>query len=144
VIRKATCCCGKISIEVKADPVVHAVCHCGDCKKRTGSAFGISAYFANTSIVNRTGTPKVYSVDNKEYKNRQQRHFCGDCGTTLFWTVSTLPELTGVAGGCFVDDPLPEPAYTVSNDGKCAWLQLPTHWKTSIPPGDFARTDAGQ
>jgi hypothetical protein len=40
--------------------------------------------------------------------------------------------LTGVAGGCFIDVPLPEPSVTASNGERCAWLELPKHWATSL------------
>jgi len=38
--RTATCCCGSASITVKDDPILNGICHCNDCKRRTGSAFG--------------------------------------------------------------------------------------------------------
>lgn len=119
------------------DPLLHAVCHCNNCKRRTGSAFGLSAYFADTNVVRVTGPTAIYEVDNKEFGNRQQRHFCPGCGTTLFWKISTLPNLTGIAGGCFVEQPLPEPTHTVSNHGKCAWLELPSHWKTALAASEW-------
>jgi len=40
VTRKALCCCGACSIEVEGDPAINAICHCANCKRRTGSAFG--------------------------------------------------------------------------------------------------------
>lgn len=43
MVRTATCCCGQTSIEVSGEPVFHCVCHCDNCKRRTGSAFGVSA-----------------------------------------------------------------------------------------------------
>jgi hypothetical protein len=39
---------------------------------------------------------------------------------------------TGIADGCFIDVPLPEPPVTVSNGGRCAWLELPNHGATSL------------
>ena len=45
---------------------------------------------------------------------------------------SGMVGLAWIAGGCFIDIPLPEPSVTVSNDGRCAWLELPKHWATSL------------
>ena len=48
--RIARCCCREIGVEVEGLPWLHAVCHCDNCKRRTGSAFGVSAYFEDDQI----------------------------------------------------------------------------------------------
>ena len=128
--RKAVCCCGACSVEVEGDPVLNALCHCGNCKRRTGSAFGWSAYFADERVVARTGDFRVYQIAASA--NPQRRWFCAACGTTLLWKVDWRSSETGIAGGCFVDPPLPAPSVTVSNNGRCAWLGLPAAWRTSL------------
>jgi len=123
MVRRATCCCGKCSIEVEGEPVVNAICHCDNCKRRTGSAFGWNAYFLDSQIVRAEGEFTGYAIDGV---NRQLRWFCSDCGTTLYWKVAAfLPEHTGVAGGAFADTPLAVPTASVSNEGRCTWLHLP-------------------
>ena len=37
------------------------VCHCANCRRRTGSAFGISAYFPREAVLDRTGEFSVYA-----------------------------------------------------------------------------------
>jgi hypothetical protein len=130
--KRASCCCGNVSIVVNQNPVLQSVCHCRNCKQRTGSAFGISAYFLNNAILEKTGDTTIYRVDADSNGNRQERHFCARCGTTVYWTISALPSWTGIAGGCFAENPLPAPDYTLVNAEKCVWLQLPQDWKTSI------------
>jgi hypothetical protein len=127
--RKASCCCGACSVAVEGDPALNALCHCSNCKQRTGSAFGWSAYFDNGRIQAAGGELKVYRIEGT---NPQRRWFCATCGTTLLWKVDRWPEQTGIAGGCFVDPPLPEPTATVSNNGRCAWLGLPADWRTAL------------
>jgi hypothetical protein len=127
--RKATCCCGTCSIEVEGDPALNGICHCRNCKRRTGSAFGWSAYFPDERVVGKSGRFGVYEIGGT---NPQRRWFCAACGTTLLWKVEAWPSRTGIAGGCFGDPPLPEPSATVSNDGRCAWLGLPAGWRTTL------------
>ena len=127
--RKAQCCCGACSIEVEGEPVLNAVCHCSNCKRRTGSAFGWSAYFTDDQVTARTGEYGVYEITGAR---RQRRWFCAACGTTLLWQAGRWPSWTGTAGGCFTETPLTAPATTVSNDGRCAWLGLPADWRTSL------------
>ncbi|MDP1964632.1 MAG: GFA family protein [Reyranella sp.] len=127
--RRATCCCGQCTIDVDGEPEINAVCHCRNCKKRTGSAFGWSTYFADSQIIGRTGDVAVYMIGGA---NPQQRWFCRNCGSTLFWKAARLRGRTGVAGGCFTDNSLGPPSVTVSNDGRCAWVGLPGDWRTSL------------
>jgi hypothetical protein len=125
-MRKAVCCCGACSITVDGEPTLNAICHCSSCKKRTGSAFGWSAYFPDANVLAKTGAFNVYAKDGASGYNR---FFCANCGTTLYWkSFGFLPDQTGVAGGCFADDPLPPPNLSASNAGRCAWLGLPDDW----------------
>jgi hypothetical protein len=125
----ATCACGQTAITVNALPTMHGVCHCTNCKRRTGSAFGISAYFDKTAVTAFTGQTKVYAFHHAAQNHDQARHFCPDCGTTLFWYLTALPEKIGIAGGCFADEALPEPTYSVTDGKREAWVSLPGHWQ---------------
>jgi hypothetical protein len=127
--RKASCCCGACSVEVHGEPALNAICHCNNCKRRSGSAFGWSAYFADAAVTARAGDFGLYEIAGT---NLQRRWFCAACGTTLLWKADGWPSRTGIAGGCFTETPLPDPTVTVSNDGRCAWLGLPADWRTSL------------
>jgi len=109
---------------------MHGVCHCRNCKRRTGSAFGISAYFPRTNIVERIGETHVYALRHTAQNHDQDRHFCPKCGSTLYWFISSLPDLIGVAAGCFADEPFPEPTFSVTHGKREPWVSLPASWKT--------------
>ena len=128
--RTAHCACGSASITVSGEPEQHNVCHCTNCKRRTGSAFGISSYFQRARVIEKTGAMQVYAFHHAAQDHDQARHFCAACGTTLFWFVSTQPELIGIAGGCFAEDNLAEPTASVSHARKLAWVGLPGTWRT--------------
>jgi len=121
----ATCACGQASITVSALPTMHGICHCTNCKRRTGSAFGISAYFERSAVSEQRGETKVYEFHHEAQNHDQQRHFCVKCGTTLFWFVSSAPQSIGIAGGCFADEQLPEPTYSVTDQKRYPWVCLP-------------------
>jgi hypothetical protein len=138
--REARCCCGACAIQVKGDPAINAICHCRDCQRRTGSAFGWSVYFPNQAVTATLGAFRTYAPAGKAPlppgkelgaggEDWQERVFCGRCGTTLSWRSSDFEGLTGIAGGCFME-PLPEPTITVGNETRCAWVTLPAGWKT--------------
>jgi hypothetical protein len=125
-MRIAKCCCGECSITMDGEPALNAICHCDSCKRRTGSAFGWSAYFADGDVVAKAGALNVYA---KEGDAGYDRFFCARCGTTLFWkSFGFMPDHTGIAGGCFVDQPLPAPNLSAADTRRCAWLGLPESW----------------
>lgn len=127
--KEARCSCGELRIEVNAAPIMNSVCHCNDCQRRTGSAFGMSMYFEKTQVKFRSGEPQVYQFYHQEQSHEQRRYFCQSCGTTLYWTVSTLPDLIGVAGGCFDSHDEFEPTHSLNDSNKRPWVTLPTFWE---------------
>jgi len=123
----ARCCCGRCSLQIEGDPVVNGVCHCDNCKRRTGSAFGWSIYVPDDRVTNLQGEFKQYILDEAD-PQRAQRWFCAHCGTTLYWKASAIPGHTGIAAGCIADPAPGEPVLTASDDHRLAWLVLPDNW----------------
>jgi hypothetical protein len=122
MVRKATCCCGFSSIEVKGDPTLNGVCHCDNCKRRTGAAFGWQAYFPDSHVIAKHGQFSQHRI-----RDEQERSFCSKCGTTLFWKSTFMPQHTGVAAGAFIDPPLPDPSVEATHDQRVGWVAFPGH-----------------
>ena len=122
--RTAKCCCGSASITVSGDPVLNAVCHCNDCKRRMGTAFGWDAYFLSERLVNKNGDWITYKPASQP---GQIRRACKRCASTLWWTVPTFDEV-GISGGAFLDPPLPEPSGTYQHKDHLPWLDMPKYW----------------
>jgi len=129
MLRSAECACGRAKIAVRGTPSLYGVCHCTNCKRRTGSAFGISSYFKKSDVESTEGELSVYSFHHAVQNHDQARHFCSNCGTTLFWYVSALPELIGISAGCFGEDPPGEPDVSVTHAKCYPWVGLPESWR---------------
>lgn len=125
--RTARCCCGALTVKVSGEPVLNALCHCDDCKRRTGTAFGWSTYFREEDVLGTAGEARTYAPAS----GTGTRSFCARCGSTLYWRAAFFPEMLGVAGGAFVDSPLPEPSASYRDSNACAWLALPEGWTRS-------------
>lgn len=119
--RTAICCCGAASFTLEGEPVFTAVCHCDDCKKRTGSAFGWVAYFMDAAVTARTGELSAYVLAPEKATTRW---FCARCGSTLAWAAGVFPGMTGIAAGNLTGDPLPTPAQSVWHGRSLPWLAL--------------------
>ena len=120
---KATCQCGQLSASVPdaATPYVVA-CHCRDCQKRSGSPFGVMAYFPHDSVT-ISGEAVSFSRATDSGHSYTTR-FCPACGTSLIGEGSRLPEITGIAIGCFDEGTLPAPVRSVYEQGKVDWVDL--------------------
>jgi hypothetical protein len=100
------------------------MCHCDDCQRRTGSVFGIGAFFDRGAVSVVRGTPKTYTRDSASGRH-VTFHFCGECGSTVFWEPERAPQLIGVAVGAFADPAFPPPQQSAWTQNKHRWLGLP-------------------
>ncbi|MBI1238533.1 MAG: aldehyde-activating protein [Alphaproteobacteria bacterium] len=123
--RTATCGCGAVTARATGDPVVVA-CHCADCQRRTGSVFGVGAYYPKEAVAITGSTNRFTRPTASGGEFRQ--NFCPRCGTTLFWNADNNPDLIGIAVGAFVDPQFPAPVRSV-------WEQTIHHWVTVGPAG---------
>jgi hypothetical protein len=77
----------------------HALCHCTDCRKASGAP-AVGWALASTNQIVITGETRVY-----ESSEHGRRHFCGKCGTGLFYTNDVIfPGQTDVQSAT-LDDP---------------------------------------
>ena len=74
------CHCGAIRYSMPTTVVHHALCHCQDCRRHAGAPI-VGWALVGLNELEVTGTPKIYASSD-----HGRRHFCGDCGTSLFYT----------------------------------------------------------
>jgi len=121
-IRKAHCSCGSLSVETQGDPAVVVVCHCTECQRRTGSVFGVSAWFHNDKVQSN-GTSKSYIRTARE--NRTIRfEFCPNCGTSLYYEADLRPGMTAVVLGAFGDPNFTKPSRSVWETNRHKWVEF--------------------
>ena len=127
--RTAKCGCGRVQITVQDEPALVAACHCDFCQKRTGSAFGLNAYFSQAQCVALSGETKVFNgleVDGVAASNDKviDYHFCTTCGSTVYWTVEGSPGNTvlGIAVGNFVEPGFQSPMREYHTTLRHGWV----------------------
>jgi hypothetical protein len=90
-----------------------------ECQRRTGSPFGVGAYFPKEQV--RTEGPNKVYVRGCDSRGKIELHFCSDCGSTVFWRAEFVPDLIGIAFGAFAD-PLPWPTLSVRETTRHPWV----------------------
>jgi hypothetical protein len=119
-IHTAACSCGQLHLEAEGDPVRISVCHCLECQRRTGSAFGAQARFP-TELVTITGEHHNYARVSDDGEERTFA-FCPTCGSTVFY--QTEPERIAITLGSFADPTFPQPTVSVWEERKHGWVEL--------------------
>lgn len=119
--RTARCACGQLSARCFGEPAKVSLCHCLQCQRRTGSAFGIAAFFPmeDVEVIGATSTWSRAS-DSGHAVTFQ---FCPTCGSTVLWRPSRLPQLVAVAAGAFGDPDFPAPEQAVYLHHRHRWLK---------------------
>ena len=97
---KGGCSCGSVRFELDGGLLWTIVCHCDACKKRTGSAFGLSIVVETASVKEFVGPTTTFTRIGDSGKPVQYE-FCSTCGTTLRWHVKLIPNRQAFAGGAF-------------------------------------------
>lgn len=119
--RSAGCDCGDLRVTCSAEPKLISLCHCLACQRRTGSPFGIAAFF-NRSDVLVVGPCTAYERPSDSGFS-VRFHFCPKCGSTVFWEPQRKPDMIAVAVGCFADPSFPEPTHSVNAQSRHSWVQ---------------------
>ena len=96
------CSCRAVRFSLKRALFVWA-CHCDACKKRTGSAYGISLPVDDDAVEKFEGTTTVFTRIGESGK-KVDYEFCPTCGTTVRWRVERIGNRQCFAGGA-LDDP---------------------------------------
>ena len=124
------CLCGTVRYRVVGNPNLAGVCHCRFCQRRTGSAFGVSAYFDEAAVQITSGVLKTYEYRSDESNRWLKAEFCPTCGTTVTWTAEVYPGARGIAGGTFDDPSWIKPQFHAWTRSAQRWVVFPPDVET--------------
>lgn len=113
------CHCGAVKYQVSGDALNHALCHCKDCRRHAGAPMVGWTMYPASALEVTAGTPKVYASSTQG-----RRHFCGNCGTGLFYVNETmLPGIVDIQSATYDDpDAVPAQAHIQTAD-RIGWMK---------------------
>lgn len=76
-----SCLCGEVRFEVTGDFDRFFLCHCGRCRKDTGSAHAANLFSSTATLHWLSGEGKVRTF--RVPATRHERSFCLECGSAL-------------------------------------------------------------
>lgn len=120
--RTASCPCGSLKAHCEGEPVRVSVCQCLECQKRTGSAFGVQARFAEDQVT--VEGPSAQWSRTGDGGTTADFQFCPTCGATVLWRPREYPGLVLVAIGAFADPTFTAPTVMVYGNRAHPWVEL--------------------
>ena len=121
--RTASCRCGQLRAITTGEPVRVSVCHCLDCKKRSGSAFAAQARWPKEQVTVE-GNSKTF-VNIADSGNRRTFHFCPECGSDVHYEIEGKFEgLIAIPLGAFADPYFESPRFSVWEHRKHDWVEI--------------------
>ena len=119
----SACRCGQLKARATGEPVRVSVCHCLNCKKRSGSAFAVQARWPKEQV-RIEGRSKTF-VKVADSGNRATFHFCPDCGSDVYYEIDgKFDGQLAIPLGAFEDPYFAPPKFSVWEPRKHDWLEI--------------------
>jgi hypothetical protein len=118
---KGSCLCGQVQYRI--DGIIRGIiyCHCGQCRKASGSAFATNAAVPAYAFKIVTGSHTIKSFESSPGK---KRWFCGHCGSPIYsQSVETFATVY-VRIGTLDDDPKRKPDIHIHTASKAPWYEI--------------------
>lgn len=118
----ARCVCGDLIVALPGPTKAVAACHCRQCQRRTGSPFGVAAYYEAREVT-VTGPTKTF-VRQGQSGAELTFSFCPRCGSNVFWSSSAHPLRLGIAVGSIADPTFPRPKNSLWEEAMHPWVSM--------------------
>jgi hypothetical protein len=118
------CLCEAVHFRVTEEPLTIYACHCTDCQKRSGSAFGLSMWVNRSAIEVTKGEPATHTSTSAQGKVRIGK-ICGQCGTRMWSEPPKHPDLAVMRPGILDDTTWVRPVAHIWTRSAQPWFVFP-------------------
>jgi hypothetical protein len=116
------CLCGQVRYSADAEPVFVGVCHCRNCQKGSGTAFGVVVALPKP-MLSVQGTLKTFN-DRGDSGKMLYRRFCPECGSSVTGEAEVMPDVLMIMAGTLDDASWVKPTMEIYCDSAQPWVQL--------------------
>lgn len=118
------CQCGAVRYRLTAEPRFLAVCHCKECQRQSGSAFGMSLMIATAGFELLQGELEVFERTS-ESGRLIGCAFCPQCGVRIYHEPRYVEGILNIRAGTLDDTSGLQPQLHAWTKSKQPWLELP-------------------
>jgi hypothetical protein len=115
------CQCGAVRYRIVGKPLELVVCHCTECQRQSGSAFGMSLVLPLRQLEILAGQVKFFEVRADSGRTKSCA-FCPECGTRLYHRKG---DTISVKAGTLDDTSALKPSAHYWTKRKQPWVQIP-------------------
>lgn len=117
------CQCGSVRYTLTAPPVRVVACHCKECQRQSGSAFGLSMIVPEGSL-KVTGETKTFTRI-ADSGNENTGVFCPTCGVRVYQIPGHIKGVLVLKPGTLDDTSCVRPSYFVWMKSAQGWVPVP-------------------
>lgn len=117
------CHCGATQYELSKPPAMVYNCHCTNCQKISGSAFGISAAIAADSFRITSGDPARVEWPS-DVGTQRYGIFCNTCGSRIAHGMNPETAVMSLRAGTLHDTSWLKPVADIWTDSAQPWVHL--------------------
>jgi hypothetical protein len=121
--REGGCQCGAVRYRLDGEPVLLGVCHCRECQRQSGSAFGMSLIMSKEHFTLLRGTLKRFTRSSDSGRPLICS-FCPECGTRIHHEPAYLEGVINVKPGTLDDTSWLKPIGQAWTASKQPWVDL--------------------
>ncbi len=118
------CQCGAIRYEVVGEPRQVVVCHCRDCQRQSGSAFGMTMVVDEAAFRLTRGELKTFASESDAGRAKLGA-FCPQCGTRIYHKPEWRRGTISVKPGTLDDASWLRPQIHLWTSRKHGWVTIP-------------------
>ncbi len=118
------CQCGNIRYEVVGTPKQVVACHCTDCQRQSGSAFGMALVVNEADFRLTQGEPKTFA-SKSDAGRAKLGAFCPGCGTRIYHKSEWRKGMVSVRAGTLDDTSMLKPDMHLWTSNKQTWVTIP-------------------
>lgn len=118
---KGSCLCGKVTFEILGAIGNIIFCHCSQCRKAQGSAFGANGFVKREDFNFIGGEDNLSSYESSSGKHRC---FCRTCGSPILSRRDDVPEMIRIRLGTVEADIDEKPVGHIFAASKANWYEI--------------------
>lgn len=122
-VREGGCQCGRVRYQVSGEPLAVSVCHCTECQRQSGSAFGMSWIVRQSEFQLLKGSLKTFTRSSDSGRPVACA-FCPECGTRIYHVPRYVDGVFNVKPGTFDDPSSVQPTREVWTARRQPWVQV--------------------
>ena len=118
---RGRCECGDIQFEISGDIVDYSHCHCSQCRRLSGAAYGTFAGVKRQDFRYVAGESGLGYFDSSTVNTRV---FCKRCGSNILVIPNNEPDMFYVCMGVIDGMPETPPVYHIYVGSKAPWHEI--------------------